>query len=148
MVFVLGGFLGDVFFYLIFYVILLYLYGGEGGYEYLYFYLYLYLYGYEVGGYGYDYLLEMVVGFWVLVGLIVFFMVEKFVWLVKGGYGYFYSVLKIEVKNGDVVIKMESEIKDFLFEEIDKELWRRKKVDEMIEKEIKIEIVLGKIEKI
>jgi zinc transporter 7 len=41
----------------------------------------------EDGSHGHD----MVVGFWVLLGIIVFLMVEKFVRLVKGGHGHSHS---------------------------------------------------------
>lgn len=143
-----GGLLGDAFLHLIPHAISPHSHGGEGGHEHSHSHSHSHSHGHEAGGHGHDHSSEMVVGLWVLAGLIAFLMVEKFVRLVKGGHGHSHSAPKIEAKNGDVATKTESETKDSLPEETDKELRRRKKTDETTEKETKTETASGKIEKI
>ena len=139
-----GGLLGDAFLHLIPHAISPHSHGGEGGHEHSH--SHSHSHSYEEGGH-HDHSSEMVVGLWVLAGLIAFLMVEKFVRLVKGGHGHSHSAPKVEAKNsnGDVATKTGSETKDSLPEESDKELQRRKKTDEATEKETKTDTAPGKI---
>lgn len=137
-----GGLLGDAFLHLIPHAISPHSHGGEDGHEHSH--SHSHSHSHEAGGH-HDHSSEMVVGLWVLAGLIAFLMVEKFVRLVKGGHGHSHGAPKVEAKNGDVATKTESETKDSLPEESDKELRRRKKTDEATEKETKTETASGKI---
>ena len=96
-----------------------------------------------------DHSSEMIVGLWVLAGLIAFLMVEKFVRLVKGGHGHSHCAPKIDhhasTKNGDVANKDEDKDEDPLPEESDQELRERKKTDEITQKETKTETPPGKL---
>ena len=138
-----GGLLGDAFLHLIPHAISPHSHGGEGGHEHSH--SHSHSHSHEAGGH-HDHSSEMVVGLWVLAGLIAFLMVEKFVRLVKGGHGHSHSV--VEAKNGDVATKTRSETQDSLPEESDKELRRRKKTDEATEKETKTDTASGKMLKV
>lgn len=80
-----------------------------------------------------DHSSEMVVGLWVLAGLIAFLMVEKFVRLVKGGHGHSHShgVPQTKDKNGDVAHKDQEPLP----EETDQELKETKKAEEVKQSE-------------
>ena len=77
-----------------------------------------------------DHSSEMIVGLWVLAGMVAFLMVEKFVRLVKGkhGHGHSHGARNIGSQNGDVA---KTGPEDKIPEENDQELRRRKKTDEV-----------------
>ena len=134
-----GGLLGDAFLHLIPHAISPHSHGSADGHE------HSHSHSHDSHQEGHhDHSSEMVVGLWVLAGLIAFLMVEKFVRLVKGGHGHSHSAPKVvEAKNGDVANKTGSEEKDTVPEESDQELRQRKKTDETTEKETKPESVSG-----
>lgn len=140
-----GGLLGDAFLHLIPHAISPHSHGGEDGHEHSH--SHSHSHSHEAGGH-HDHSSEMVVGLWVLAGLIAFLMVEKFVRLVKGGHGHSHGAPKVEAKNGDVATKTESSSKNSLPEESDQELRRRKKTDEVTENETIAKTASGKIMKI
>ena len=74
-----------------------------------------------------DHSADMVVGLWVLAGMIAFLVVEKFVRIVKGGHGHGHShgAPVQAAKNGDVVTSDKKDDK-----ESDKKLGKRKKTDD------------------
>ena len=126
-----GGLLGDAFLHLIPHAISPHSHHGDHSHD----HSHSHSHGSHEGGH--DHSSEMVVGLWVLAGLIAFLMVEKFVRLVKGGHGHSHGAPKINhdtsAKNGDVAGK------DTLPEETDQELKNRKKTDEVTQKETKTE---------
>lgn len=95
-----GGLLGDAFLHLIPHAISPHSHHGEHSHS----------HSHEAHEGVHDHSSEMVVGLWVLAGLIAFLMVEKFVRLVKGGHGHSHAhvVPQMNDKNGDVAHKDES----------------------------------------
>lgn len=131
-----GGLLGDAFLHLIPHAISPHSHHGDHSHE----HSHSHSHSHSHEG-GHDHSSEMVVGLWVLAGLIAFLMVEKFVRLVKGGHGHSHSTPHTSAKNGDVAKKDEEPLP----EESDQELRERKKTDQVTEKETKIETAPGKL---
>ena len=127
-----GGLLGDAFLHLIPHAISPHSHHGDHSHQ--------HSHSHSHGG-GHDHSSEMVVGLWVLAGLIAFMMVEKFVRIVKGGHGHSHGGAPHTVtKNGDVAKKDT----DPLPEESEQELRERKKTDEVKQDDTKTETSPGK----
>ncbi|XP_015753231.1 PREDICTED: zinc transporter Slc39a7-like [Acropora digitifera] len=124
-----GGLLGDAFLHLIPHAISPHSHHGEHTHD------HSHSHAHEAHSHesAHDHSSEMVVGLWVLAGLIAFLMVEKFVRLVKGGHGHSHShgVSQTKDKNGDVAHKDQEP----LSEETDQELKETKKAEEVKQSE-------------
>ena len=124
-----GGLLGDAFLHLIPHAISPHSHHGEHAHD------HSHSHSQEAHSHesAHDHSSEMVVGLWVLAGLIAFLMVEKFVRLVKGGHGHSHShgVPQTKDKNGDVAHKDQEP----LSEETDQELKETKKAEEVKQSE-------------
>ena len=135
-----GGLLGDAFLHLIPHAISPHSHHGEDSHD----HSHSHSHSHSSHEGSHDHSSEMIVGLWVLAGLIAFLMVEKFVRLVKGGHGHSHGAPKIAhdtsaIKNGDVAKKDE----DTVPEESEKELGEKKKTDEIAQKEVKTETASG-----
>ncbi|PSN43425.1 Zinc transporter SLC39A7 [Blattella germanica] len=87
-----GSLLGDAFLHLIPHALMAHSADGEHSHS----HSHSHAHGEEGHGHGHD----MVVGFWVLFGIIAFLMVEKFVRLIKGGHGHSHSKTDSGAKKG------------------------------------------------
>jgi zinc transporter 7 len=100
-----GGLLGDAFLHLIPHAVSPHSHGEDGGHS----HEHSHSHGGE--GHGHDHDRNMIVGLWVLAGIVTFLIVEKFVRYVKGGHSHSHSHV-VPVNDNAVPVKDKSKPKD------------------------------------